>query len=215
MFGHHHWGRGQRLDGDCPPRGMGFAFGPRGPGRGRFGGRGPGEGFGGGGRFGGGRMFGAGDLRLVLLALIAEKPSHGYELIRAIEAKFGGAYAPSPGAVYPTLTLLEEQDFIRAEASGGTKKVYAITPEGQAYLRENEAAVHGVMARMDLSAESMSGQGAHEILHEAMHTLRHAIKMHREWTPEEAERVRRLIEATAREIVLGSGPTPAASGEKA
>ena len=65
-----------------------------------------------------------------LLALIAKKPSHGYELIRSIEEKFGGVYAPSPGAVYPTLTLLEEQDLIRGEAAEGGKKLYAITSSG-------------------------------------------------------------------------------------
>lgn len=176
-------------------------FGGRGFGRGRFGGRGLDDGFG--TRHGRGRMFGAGDLRLVLLALIAEKPSHGYELIRAIEAKFGGAYAPSPGAVYPTLTMLEEQDYIRGETREGSKKVYAVTPEGEAHLRANEAAVQGVMARMSLSAEAMPGEDAHAV-REAIRTLRHAIGMQRRWTPGEAERVRGIIERAAREIVLGA-----------
>ena len=202
MFGHHHgsrFGRGGR----CRPSGE-FEHGPGGGrfGRGRFGGRGFDDGFGG-GRHGRGRMFGSGDLRLVLLALIAEKPSHGYELIRAIEAKFGGAYAPSPGAVYPTLTLLEEQDFVRPEEQEGARKVFAITPEGRAYLAENEAAVRGVMARMELSAEGAPGEGL-RVVREAVHTLRHAIAMQRRWTPEEAERVRAIIERAAREIVVGS-----------
>src|SRR5688500_10168696 len=87
-----------------------------GPGRGhRHGGYGPG-GFGRWGS-GGGRVFGPGDLRLVLLALIAEQPRHGYELIKEIEQRFGGAYAPSPGSVYPTLTWLEELGYVRATAS--------------------------------------------------------------------------------------------------
>lgn len=200
MFGHHHG------EGRFRPFGKGFRFGPRERGPGRFGeGRGPfGGGFGGDGRFGRSRMFGSGDLRLVLLALVAEKPSHGYELIRAIEAKFGGAYAPSPGAVYPTLTLLEEQDLVRSEVREGGKKVYEITPEGRAHLDENEAAVRGVMARMDLTAQSVSGEGAHEVLHEAMRTLRHALRMQRGWTPEEVERVRGILDRAAREIVFGN-----------
>ena len=78
-----------------------------------------------------------------------------------------------------------------------------ITPEGQAYLRENEAAVQGVMARMKLSAEAMPGESAHAV-REAIHTLRHAIGMQRRWTPGEAERVRGIIERAAREIVLGA-----------
>ena len=60
-----------------------------------------------------GRMFGTGELRLALLALIAREPRHGYELIRAIEDMTGGSYAPSPGAVYPTLQMLEEEGKIK------------------------------------------------------------------------------------------------------
>src|ERR1700757_701318 len=89
----------------------------------------------GGGRFGGhphggghggrlGRFFDHGDLRYVLLGLIAERPRHGYELIKAIEEKFGGMYSPSPGVIYPTLTLLEELGSMRTESGGGTKKLY-------------------------------------------------------------------------------------------
>jgi DNA-binding PadR family transcriptional regulator len=157
----------------------------------------------GGGRFGG-RMFGQGDLRLVLLALIARKPSHGYELIRSIEEKFGGAYAPSPGAVYPTLTLLEEQDLIRSEAASGSKKLYAVTPAGEAHLRENEAAVNGVMQRMDLAASALGARSTPDSVREAVHTLRQALGMHRrQWTADEEKRVARLIERAAKEIVGG------------
>src|SRR5947209_13676075 len=157
----------------------------------------------GGGRFGG-RMFGQGDLRLVLLALIGKKPSHGYELIRPIEEKFGGAYAPSPGAVYPTLTLLEEQDLIRSESAEGGKKLYAITPSGEAYLKENEAAVNGVMQRMDLAASALGARATPERVREAVHTLRQALGMHRGgWTTEQERRVARLIERAAKEIVGG------------
>ena len=212
MFGHHHSHGHRGTRGRCPPPDdVEQGFGRRGFGRGRFGGRDWDGGFG--GRHGRGRMFGSGDLRLVLLALIAEKPSHGYELIRAVEAKFGGAYAPSPGAVYPTLTMLEEQDFIRGESQEGSKKVYAITAEGQAYLRENDAAVQGVMARMKLSAEAMPGESAHAV-REAIQTLRHAIGMQRRWTPEEAERVRGIIERAAREIVLGAAAGKPEAGNR-
>ena len=79
----------------------------------------------------GGRMFGQGDLRLLLLALIADKPSHGYDLIRTIEARFGGSYSPSPGTIYPTLTLLEEQDLITPEADSGAKSTLVQRCEGQ------------------------------------------------------------------------------------
>src|SRR6266478_2515890 len=112
----------------------------------------------GGGRFGGhrrggrgarlGRFFEHGDLRWVLLQLIAEKPRHGYELIKAIEEKFGGMYSPSPGVIYPTLTLLEELGYLRAETAGGTKKLYSMTAEGTAFLAANRALVDAILERM-------------------------------------------------------------------
>jgi len=88
------------------------------------------------GRRGGGRMFEHGALRWVLLSLIADKPSHGYELIKAIEARVGGAYAPSPGVIYPSLALLEDMGAVNAVAEGG-KKRYAITEDGRRLLVEN------------------------------------------------------------------------------
>src|SRR5215813_7941419 len=92
-------------------------------------GHGRGERFGGlrGGRLG--RVLDQGDLRYVLLHMIAEKPRHGYELIKAIEEKFGGTYSPSPGVIYPTLTLLEELGYAQPETAGGTRKLYSITVE--------------------------------------------------------------------------------------
>jgi DNA-binding PadR family transcriptional regulator len=150
-------------------------------------------------------MFGHGDLRLVLLSLIAEKPRHGYDLIRAIEEKFSGAYAPSPGAVYPTLTLLEEQDYIVAEAQSGTKKLYQITDAGRAFLEENSVALKGIQSRMDLAAQAFSIHSIPDSVREAVRTLKQSLHMRRgPWSAEEAERVRKLIEATARQIVGGT-----------
>ena len=83
------------------------------------------------------RVFEQGDLRLLLLKLISEKPRHGYELIKAVEDGVGGAYSPSPGVVYPTLTLLEDLGYAKvAEAEGG-KKLFTVTPAGEAFLRPN------------------------------------------------------------------------------
>ncbi len=94
------------------------------------------------GRRGGGRMFEHGALRWVLLSLIADKPSHGYELIKAIEARMGGTYTPSPGVIYPSLTLLEDMGALSVVAEGG-KKRYAVTDEGRRLLGENaEALAH-------------------------------------------------------------------------
>ena len=116
------------------------------------------HGFGGGrhgmrGDFGGddmmraGRMLAQGDLRLLALALIAEQPRHGYEIIKVLEEKTSGWYAPSPGIVYPTLTYLEEAGYVTAEASGA-KKLYAITAEGRAHLEQNRDFVDTVLERL-------------------------------------------------------------------
>ncbi len=94
------------------------------------------------------RVFDHGELRYVVLALIAEKPRHGYEIIKAIEDRLAGTYSPSPGVIYPTLTMLDEMGHATVAESDG-KKLYAITPEGEAYLAANRAALDGALARMD------------------------------------------------------------------
>ncbi len=103
---------------------------------------GPGRGDGG---FRTGRKLASGDLQLVLLALLAEKPSHGYELIKALEDRSDGFYAPSPGMVYPALTYLEEIGHATVEVEG-TKKLYRITDEGKHHLEQNRASVDAILA---------------------------------------------------------------------
>ncbi len=104
-----------------------------------------GDGRGGGGRR---RMFDGSELRLVLLKLISETPRHGYDLIREIEARTGGAYAPSAGVVYPTITLLADMDLIAEQPGEGAKKVFAITPAGEAHLAERSEDVTELMNRL-------------------------------------------------------------------
>jgi len=121
--------------------------GPRGGHRGPFGG----DWFMAGERPMGGRrarMFDGSELRLMLLKLIADAPRHGYDLIRAIEALTAGAYAPSPGVVYPTLTLLDEMGLIEEQQSEGAKKRFAVTEAGQTHLSERAEQVAAIMARL-------------------------------------------------------------------
>src|SRR5690606_1071732 len=108
--------------------GMGGRWGRHGFGHGKFG-----HGKFGHGRGRGGRVFDHGDLRLVILALIAEKPRYGYEVIKAIEEQLGGAYSPSPGVVYPTLILLGETGLATVSEAEGNKKLYAVTAAGEAH----------------------------------------------------------------------------------
>jgi DNA-binding PadR family transcriptional regulator len=105
------------------------------------------HGMGGGEMMRAGRMLAQGDLRLIALALIAEQPRHGYEIIKLLEDKTAGWYSPSPGIVYPTLTYLEEAGYVTVQAEGA-KKLYTITEEGRAYLEENRAFVDAVLERL-------------------------------------------------------------------
>jgi DNA-binding PadR family transcriptional regulator len=165
--GPHHGGpRGERHAG--PQRG------------GRFGREdGPGGWEGGPGRGEGGRrrMFDGSELRLVLLKLIADKPRHGYDLIRAIEERTNGAYAPSPGIVYPTLTLLSDMGLIEEQQADGARKQFAITAEGTAHLADNAAEVAAMFARLDALA-AMRDRTDSVPVRRAMHNLK-SVLMHR------------------------------------
>ena len=94
-----------------------------------------------------GRMLAQGDLRLIALALIAEQPRHGYDIIKQLEERTSGWYSPSPGIVYPTLTYLEEAGYLSSQAEGA-KKLYSITDEGRAHQEENREVVEAVMNRL-------------------------------------------------------------------
>ncbi|MFE1598966.1 PadR family transcriptional regulator [Methylobacterium sp. ID0610] len=105
----------------------------------------------------GGRLFDYGELRLLVLAMIAEQPRHGYELMRALDERTGGSYSPSPGVIYPTLAWLDDMGYASVETEGGTRKSYRITPEGEAFQAANRAAIDDLFARIDAT-----GGGRHE-----------------------------------------------------
>ena len=93
-------------------------------------------------------MFEQGDLRYVVLRLLEEKPRHGYEIIKALEERFSGAYSPSPGVVYPTLQLLEDLGYARIVPGPEGKKTYEITDAGRAHLAENQGTVDSIFERV-------------------------------------------------------------------
>lgn len=103
------------------------------------------------------RVFASGDLKLLLLALIGEQPCHGYDLIRRIENMFDGAYSPSPGVIYPTLTFLEMGVLIAGNAEGG-KKRYSVTDAGRLFLEDQAPALNEVRMRIEASKRSLRGQ---------------------------------------------------------
>jgi DNA-binding PadR family transcriptional regulator len=122
----------------------------------------------GGGR--GPKMFDAGAMRYVVLQLIAHKPRHGYEIIKELETITGGSYSPSPGAIYPLLSLLADMGHVDI-VKDGNKKLYSVLPEGQAFLDENRAMVDAYMARLSGSCGAEEGSD----LRTLMHALKEAV----------------------------------------
>lgn len=163
-------------------------------------GRGPGGRHGRGGRGDLARFFAHGDLRLVILHLIAEKPRHGYEIIKAIEERVAGAYSPSPGTVYPTLTLLEEMGLVTVSPGEGTKRLHSITPEGEAHLDANRPSLEAILARME-AAVAAKGDGPPPPLVRAQHGLKLALQLRLDRGPltddQAAAITKALEEATA------------------
>ena len=204
MFGFHnrhgHHGRhlGQhfmRGRGGFFGEGFGDGFDNEGmSGRGGFGHRG---GRGGGRR----RIFESSELRLVLLKLIAEQPRHGYDLIKAIEELSGGAYAPSPGVVYPTLTMLQDMGQIAEQASEGAKRLFAITDAGLAEVGENAVQIDGLTAKLQALGEEREGHDRSPV-RRAMMNLALALRsrMIRGDRPDLAHDIAAILDETAQRI---------------
>lgn len=146
-------------------------------------------------------MFESGEVKFVVLRLLREKPMHGYEIIRAMEERTGGCYSPSAGTIYPTLQLLEDEGYVRAEDTGG-KKVYHITPEGEAYLDEHGDLVREILDRVRDTVRDLTGGRAGE-MHEAFWHLATAT-FKRAWRrgPDDPalKRVTEILEKAAKDV---------------
>ena len=169
------------------------------------------HGFGGRGYFGG-RKLGSGELQLVILALLEERPRHGYEIIKSLEETSRGFYAPSPGMVYPALTYLEEVGYATVEAEG-SKKLYRITDAGSAHIAENRGLVDAILAqlarigaRMDRVRQAFAGDEqvdvAHRAVDEARQALRSALvaKLNASPSNDELERVAAVLRQATDEL---------------
>lgn len=165
----------------------------------------------GGGGFRTGRKLGAADLQLIILALLKEKARHGYELIKALEERSGGFYVPSPGMVYPALTYLEETGHAVVFESEGAKKLYRITPEGEARLKQDEAMAEAILTqlermgrKMDRVREVFAAEAEDEDmgqdLRAARRDLRGVLREARRATPEEQLRIAAILKRAADEI---------------
>ncbi|WP_312781500.1 PadR family transcriptional regulator [Brevundimonas sp.] len=151
-------------------------------------------------RGGGGRMFEHGALRWVLLSMIAGKPSHGYELIKEIESRMGGTYAPSPGVIYPSLALLEDMGAVSVAAEGG-KKRYAVTDEGRRLLDENAEA----LAHIEMKMKALRGRPDRPArIAQAIEALRNATHLRLTQEPPlteaQVEAIADLLEAAAEKV---------------
>lgn len=163
------------------------------------------------------RLVSAADLQLMILALLAEKPRHGYELIKALEERSQGFYTPSPGVIYPALTYLEETGHAQAEAEGA-KKLYSLTEAGQAYLQANQAAAQRMLEQLERVGARMAkardffrfGESREEDgadftgeptnFREMRHALRHVLRDKAEAAPEEQRRVLDILARALKEI---------------
>jgi DNA-binding PadR family transcriptional regulator len=173
----------------------------------------------GGGGFRMGRKFAAGDLQLVILALLAEQPRHGYEMIKLLEERSGGFYVPSPGVIYPALTYLEETGLADVE-SEGTKKLYRITDSGRKLVAENSSMIEMTLGKLERIGEKMAhvrrifdpesrgGDREEEAFPDdktevaaARMLLKSALRLRYPWSKEEAKRIAGILERAAADIL--------------
>jgi DNA-binding PadR family transcriptional regulator len=166
----------------------------------------------GGDDFPGARRLSSQDLQLVVLALLAENPAHGYELIKIIEERSDGFYTPSPGVIYPALTYLEEVGHSSVQQDGG-RKLYSITPQGETHLAENRATADAILQalsrigrRMDEVREAFAGVGdldadASDEMQRARHNLKRALRSKHGSDSAEARRIAAILDRAAAEIL--------------
>jgi len=146
-------------------------------------------------------MFEKGDLKYVILDLLEDEPSHGYEVIRKLEERSRGFYSPSPGSVYPTLQLLEDMGYVSATQRDG-KKVYAITDAGRKFLEENQRSIRDIWGRFGGGWDPEVASELHEIRHDVMDLGKLFGQQMREGRVDKDKlvRVRAVISTASREI---------------
>lgn len=157
--------------------------------------------FGSGGRGMRFRMFDRGDLKYVILRLLSEKPMHGYEVMRALEEESGGCYTASPGSVYPTLQMLEDQGYVVCEEKEG-KKVYSITDEGREFLKENGDVVDDILDRVSSFTDRFFRAEMTDLTRSFRKLAQVTFERGLHWseTPDELARMQEILERAAREI---------------
>jgi len=189
-FAAGYFGGAEAREGSCEGRGRhgGFGWGRRGRFERGFGGR--------------ERLFDAGDLKLVIVKLLSEEPSYGYQLMKRMEERLSGGYTPSAGVIYPTLTLLEEEGLASVSTSEDNKKVYTVTPAGLEYLKANKERIDELFARLDEAGKGFERGRSPEIMRAFME-LRGAVmtRLSRQnVTPEQVRKIAEAIDAATKAI---------------
>ena len=156
------------------------------------------------------RLFEQGDLKYVILRLLEEKPRHGYDIIKELEDRSGGTYAPSPGTVYPTLTMLEDMGYARVVPEEGGKKIYEITDEGRKHLAEHSTTVNDIFDRIARFVEGFTDTPMTELNQSFQRLARATYKTataHIRET-ETLNKIREIIQRAADEIEAVKKPAP-------
>jgi DNA-binding PadR family transcriptional regulator len=160
------------------------------------------------------QVFESGEMKYVILRLLKEKPRHGYEIIKALEERMGGCYTPSPGTVYPTLQLLEDQGYVRAVETEG-KRVYHITPEGQAFLEEHRDLIDEILERVRDTVRGFAGGQMGELNQAFARIAAATYKQAWRFGPDDpaVTRMAELLRTTAEEIERLRGSKSSGEGD--
>ena len=147
------------------------------------------------------KIFERGDLKFVILRLVSDQPMHGYEVMKALEKESAGYYRPSPGSVYPTLQLLEDEGYVTVEEQGG-KKIYSITDEGQAYLDENEDVIDDVFERVEHFTDRFFGRDMKELSKSFSRLAQLTFDQALQWgaEPEDLARMNEILEQAVHDM---------------
>ncbi|MFQ5678072.1 MAG: PadR family transcriptional regulator [Gemmatimonadota bacterium] len=162
----------------------------------------------------GGRVFARGDLKYIILELLAEGPLHGYEVMRRLSEESGGCYSPSPGSVYPTLQMLEDQGYVVSERVDG-KRIYRITDAGQAFRAEHSRRVHDIVDRVADFSERFTGSGMRDVTRSFVRLAQVSCEraMKRAGDPDAMNRLREILDRAVRDMEADSAdegaPNPA------
>ncbi len=153
------------------------------------------------------QWFESGEVKYVILRLLKEKPRHGYEVIKALEEKMGGWYTPSAGTIYPTLQLLEDQGYVRAEEAEG-KKVYHITPEGEAFLEEHRDTLDEILERVRGAVRGFAGGAMGELSETFARLARLSFREAWRAGPDDprVQRILEILKQAARDIEAAVAP---------